>query len=437
MKIKKLEFEAFRGFNKSVGLELHPQVNVFVGLNGAGKTSILDLAAGMLSYFIARFMNDRRQEIHFSKEDVNDESELLLSSAFFVSMEVDTLEKESFTVLYNSNRRHFNINDRNFSRNFLKWLRFKRESNSYPMLIYYHAHRMMKGKASQKEKQLKNPLAVLYENALGQDLSSFESFESWFRQEKYYENQMRLKKDINFESDALAAIELALNTAFKVLTEQGVSYCNLDLYYEVNEAEPSRWSQRKEPFLSVEKNGKLIKLNKLSDGEKMLLVTIADIARRLSLTKMDQSAEEILVGTGIVLIDEIELHLHPAWQRKIISVLVNIFPNIQFILSTHSPQVLSGVSHESIFSIDNFQVKPLGSPTKGRDSNSILWDVYGVRERPEQDRTIIEEFYALFEQDPVQEDQLKELLTKIEKSYGAQDKEVLRAQTFFDLEFGN
>lgn len=53
--------------------------------------------------------------------------------------------------------------------------------------------------------------------------------------------------------------------------------------------------------------------------------------------------ENPLEGTGVVLIDELDLHMHTSWQRKVLSVLKNTFPNIQFIITTHSPQILGEV----------------------------------------------------------------------------------------------
>lgn len=88
----------------------------------------------------------------------------------------------------------------------------------------------------------------------------------------------------------------------------------------------------------VDKSGKEIRVDLLSDGEKCTLALFGDLARRLALA--NPGLENPLQGQGIVLIDEIELHMHPLWQRKVLKVLRNTFPNIQFIITTHSPQIL-------------------------------------------------------------------------------------------------
>lgn len=96
---------------------------------------------------------------------------------------------------------------------------------------------------------------------------------------------------------------------------------------------------RRNPVRMVaDKSGKEIRVDLLSDGEKCTLAMFGDLARRLALA--NPGLENPLEGEGIVLIDEIELHMHPLWQRKILRVLRDTFPNIQFIITTHSPQIL-------------------------------------------------------------------------------------------------
>jgi predicted ATP-binding protein involved in virulence len=85
----------------------------------------------------------------------------------------------------------------------------------------------------------------------------------------------------------------------------------------------------------------------LSDGEKCLLAMVGDLARRLAIANPDYP--DALQGEAIVLIDEIELHLHPSWQRNIIPALKRTFPKCQFIITTHSPQVLSYIQPKNIY----------------------------------------------------------------------------------------
>ena len=73
-----------------------------------------------------------------------------------------------------------------------------------------------------------------------------------------------------------------------------------------------------------------VSIDQLSDGERSFLALICDLGRRLALANPDD-LEDPLHGAGVVLIDELELHLHPTWQREVIEKLRTTFPNIQFI----------------------------------------------------------------------------------------------------------
>lgn len=91
-----------------------------------------------------------------------------------------------------------------------------------------------------------------------------------------------------------------------------------------------------------------IPLSQLSDGYKCTISLIADIAYRMAILN-PQLLDRVLVETeGIVLIDEVDLRLHPKWQKRILKDLMNLFPKIQFIVSTHAPEVINSVKSESI-----------------------------------------------------------------------------------------
>lgn len=137
------------------------------------------------------------------------------------------------------------------------------------------------------------------------------------------------------------------------------------------------------PHMLVEKNGETIRLDQLSDGEKNMIAMIGDITRRLSMA--NPMMENPLMGDGIILIDEIDLHLHPSWQRLIVSKLTEVFPNCQFIITTHSPQILSHVRAEHIFLLqqeDGNMIITKPTESYGKSSDRQLEDILGVEARP-------------------------------------------------------
>jgi predicted ATP-binding protein involved in virulence len=96
-------------------------------------------------------------------------------------------------------------------------------------------------------------------------------------------------------------------------------------------------------------SGVHINFRQASKGQQVYIALVADIARRMAYLNVNLT--NLLHGQGIVLIDEVELHLHPSWQHGIVEGLQKTFPNIQFIITTHSPQVLANIRAENIFII--------------------------------------------------------------------------------------
>ena len=152
-------------------------------------------------------------------------------------------------------------------------------------------------------------------------------------------------------------------------------------------------------YLSLRKDGIDITDAQLSDGERGLLSLVGAIAMQLSYRTDDNAFEK----PGIILIDEIELHLHPKWQREVIPKLLDIFPLCQFIVTTHSPQVLGGVRDGSIVFLKNSDkgivAKKCNENLYGMSSNDILETVMGGLERDKEVNRRMREFYEALEND--------------------------------------
>lgn len=110
-------------------------------------------------------------------------------------------------------------------------------------------------------------------------------------------------------------------------------------------------SERGTAQMLVDKHGQEFDIGQLSDGEKNMIALIGDIARRLTIG--NPNSEDPLKESGVVLIDEIDLHLHPKWQRIVAGKITEVFPNCQFIITSHSPQVISHIKPESVFVLRN------------------------------------------------------------------------------------
>jgi predicted ATP-binding protein involved in virulence len=149
------------------------------------------------------------------------------------------------------------------------------------------------------------------------------------------------------------------------------------------------------PAFTIEKNGNRFALNQLSDGEKALLALATDLTQRLSLANPDL-VEPAQGGAAIVLIDEIELHLHPAWQQVVIPRLIKTFPNVQFIMTTHSPQILTSVHSRNIRIIRDGKSYPAPGGMYGAESKRALERAMSVESRPQNERVDkLDELYRL------------------------------------------
>ncbi len=138
--------------------------------------------------------------------------------------------------------------------------------------------------------------------------------------------------------------------------------------------------QRTPMRMLVRKGKRDLVIDQLSDGEKCLLAMTGDLARRLALA--NPAMKDPLHARGIVLIDEIDLHLHPTWQRQVIPALTSTFPHCQFVASTHSPQVIGSVPKESVKLLEDGQLVEKLPHTLGRDANAILSEIMDVPPHP-------------------------------------------------------
>lgn len=114
----------------------------------------------------------------------------------------------------------------------------------------------------------------------------------------------------------------------------------------------------------------------MSQGEKCYLVMVCDLARRFAIANPGRSNP--LEGEGVVLIDELDLHLHPKWQMEVVGKLRQIFPNCQFFATTHSPHVLSDVSNEQIYLLDNGEIRQNSYNPYGKLVNDILSSYFSI-----------------------------------------------------------
>lgn len=133
-----------------------------------------------------------------------------------------------------------------------------------------------------------------------------------------------------------------------------------------------------------------LQIDQLSGGYKAVLSVIADIAKRLSMANPD--SQNPLEEDAVILIDELDLHLHPKWQKEIVDDLKRTFPNCQFIVSTHSPFVIQSLNAEELFDIKTMQYAEEEGSYKGWSIEAIQEHKMGVEPKISIFNQYLEEF---------------------------------------------
>ncbi|MGC9224304.1 MAG: AAA family ATPase [Terracidiphilus sp.] len=190
------------------------------------------------------------------------------------------------------------------------------------------------------------------------------------------------------------------------------------------------YSNVHEDFIA-EIHGERILFRNLSDGYKVMLMLIGDLVRRIDYLNKLQLGEEMLQQTpGIVLIDEIDLHLHPNWQRRILHDLKRTFPAIQFFATTHSPQVIGEAQPQEIRVLDGWKAFPV-THAFGLDSSRVLEEIQGASRRS---RFVEEEIHGIAVAiDKGQLGDARRLIADLESKIGPDDPEAIRPRRTIQL----
>jgi predicted ATP-binding protein involved in virulence len=452
MKLAQIDITWFRCF-ESLAVKLHPDINVFVGANGAGKSSILDAIAIALYEIVAAnggggksqrkmqgaalqttdiFINPsmgepfagRKQFVQISAgvtdyypvEDFTgktpDGKEALLEWTELIEYRIPA----TFTYESSDSERVSELH------RYVKalWMEIGKSPKALiplPVVAYYRATRRMDGMPE---------LGDIFKLDLARDKAfvsaldagaNFTAMCQWF----YLRENAELRANVNVQNgDSREFADLrAVRQALK-LTIEGLERVYFDgsqprLMVEIRQLDGTL-----RPF----------ELAQLSDGYRNLLALVLDFARRLA--QANPNWPNPLEAPGILLIDEIELHLHPRWQQKVIPALRAAFPNTQLIVSTHSPAVLTTVRREHIKLLGadhQFKQIPEDVGTYGADNSRVLAEVFGADSRPGNIDTVakLRAYLQLIEQRQHGTDEATNLRNELEAALGTSDPDLLRA----------
>jgi predicted ATP-binding protein involved in virulence len=327
MKFLSLFLRDFRGFEEQQ-LFLHNRVTVLVGVNGSGKSAILDALAILLSWVVARVRNPGGSGRSLRELDIRNQA----SYAW-----VEGAASEPFGVGWHLVKfRRRNMRDSQptdlarvsqYARTIRKEITETKEQCNIPLFAYYPVNRAVLDIPLRIRRAHEFKLTEAWDESLT-SAANFRSFFEWFRNREDLENENRKYMDQLFKPEGWRFPDPQLQAVRQALEEFLPEFTNFSV-------------RRNPPRMTVLKRNQEMRVDQLSDGEKCLIALVGDLARRLAIA--NPVRENPLEGDGIVLIDEIDLHLHPAWQRMVIPRLIETFPNLQFVVSTHSPQVIGEV----------------------------------------------------------------------------------------------
>lgn len=335
VRLKRLELENFRGFEK-LTLDFEDDLTVIVGANGAGKTTVLDAIVATkrpegLQRADARTAGSRITAQLTTRGPGGDAQVTTIHYTFHADGSGGGGPSHAGELpvmfVYRVNRQ---VNDQTPDAG----------STSYSK-VWSAADRWYDASASYKE------------------------FFHWFKSVEDMENE-QIRYDSGSANPQLAVVRRAIRALLPEFSEM-----------RIRRQMPSFSTK---PVLVLRKGDTELPFDALSEGERTTIAMVGDIARRLVLLGED---EDPLQTSATVLIDEIEQHAHPGWQREILRRFRNTFPNVQLITTTHSPIIVSEVEPRQLRVLKDFALVPSEHGT-GRDANAVLEDVFEVSPRTEE-----------------------------------------------------
>jgi predicted ATP-binding protein involved in virulence len=444
MKIKQVRIQDFRGI-EDLSLDFgSDNINVIIGVNGVGKSSVIDCLCLLLSEYVKKLREVfKERKLQQSPENENSyitsdnrsvsiggvsSGTIIISGNNNISLksknEVDDIKNGSIfstlKILIDHNHKHFEWS-RSIERSADKSFKTSDQIGlvnlineivpsyapdfSIPLVLCYLVNRAVLDISLDMSNTSSFTQLKAFDDSLTGAQAGFDEFFRWFRSLEDLENEER--------RDAAEYRDHRLEAVRKALPKFMPEFTNLRI--------------RRSPLrMTVFKKDQELVINQLSDGEKCLLAMVSDLARRLAIA--NPGLADPLQGEGIILIDEIELHFHPQWQRGILPTLSATFPNCQFIVSTHSPQIVSDVQPNAVYLL---QQTPQGLTAAhavssyGRDSNQILEDLMGVPDRPLHIKSRLQQLFRLIDDGNL--DAAQELKEQLEQQIGLDEPEFAKA----------
>jgi len=434
--IKTLTAQNFRCF-ENLQIDFQPGFNLLIGNNMSGKTAVLDALRICLTQFTRAIVpaenNILMKDLRIIHQLIGDTTETIQQNSCRVDASIDVshfLSQSGLSSVMDSVYGFLKSGALNAYQRFdakkgggakdifsIFASRINSELKSgevflLPVLVFFGTSRVAKitdvNLSKKDEEKLGRPLGYL--DSLSES-SSLVLIRSWIERRTMSEMQRKQRGLPLLEEGPLLGIERAVKICLPELKQ-------FYFDFEFQELTVVFQDDRRLPWMM------------LSDGMRSLISLAMDIAWRAVVLNPQLGAKAPELATGVVLIDELDLALHPIWQRRIVGDLSRAFPNVQFIATTHSPQIIGSAKNARVQKIDGDKVQTVAHPF-GLDSNTLLTEVMGAKERDPQIVALFDKVNALM--NDKRWDEARAALARVTDQIDSLDTEVVSLRARIDF----
>lgn len=380
MRLENVVLDNFRAIEHAK-MDLHGKSTIIFGVNGTGKSSVLRSIDLLFANIINGIVNRKelKQNYTIQLEDIQYGKKETKISAL-INLENENIEYYRKMVRNTGKRSHNIASLKQITDIFHKQYITDEKQGNIAIFANYGTNRLVLDIPLRIRTHHTFDIYSSFEKAIENKID-FRTFFEWYRSQEDYENEYKIETgDLQYQDRALKAVKTAILSM-------------------LDDCSNLRVARKPRLEMKIDKGNISLNVSQMSDGEKCTMALLGDLARRLTLA--NPMLENPLLGKGIVLIDEIELHMHPSWQRKILGVLKHVFPNVQFIITTHSPIILSEVNEDyNLFFMGredtNIEIRKM-SQLNGYDANAVLEQFMGTSSINPETENFIESIYEEIE----------------------------------------